>query len=97
MDDHVWNGFEQVRKSLEDAYVSGTLDLNKFGPVQLRVKQARKLQGTLEGCNPKLWITDWLTDSLTGVKCRATSVAKNSEFVTQKRAKSVCVTDMLIK
>ena len=40
-------------------------------------KQARKLQATLEGCNPKLWITDWLTDSLTGVKCRATSVAKN--------------------
>ena len=40
-------------------------------------EQARKLQATLEGCNPKLWITDWLTDSLTGVKCRATSVAKN--------------------
>ena len=25
-------------------------------------KQARKLQATLEGCNPKLWITHWLTD-----------------------------------
>ena len=27
--------------------------------------------------SPKLWPTDWLTRSLTGVKCRATSVAKN--------------------
>ena len=25
-------------------------------------KQAHKLQATLEGCNPKLWITHWLTD-----------------------------------
>ena len=37
-------------------------------------KQARKLQSTLEVCNPKLRP---LTDLLTGVKCRATSVAKN--------------------
>ena len=37
-------------------------------------KQARKLQATLEVCNPKLS----LTDLLTGVKCRATSVAKKS-------------------
>ena len=29
-----------------------------------RWKQARKLQATIEGCNPKLWITHWLTDSL---------------------------------
>ena len=36
-------------------------------------KQARKLQATLDGCNPKLRP---LTDLLTGVKCRATSVAK---------------------
>ena len=35
-------------------------------------QQARKLQATLEGCNPKLR----LTDLLTGVKCRAISVAK---------------------
>ena len=25
-------------------------------------KQARKLQATLEGCNPKLWLTRSLTD-----------------------------------
>ena len=37
------------------------------------MKQARKLQATLDGCNPKLCP---LTDSLTGVKCIATSVAK---------------------
>ena len=41
---------------------------------EFRNKQARKLQATLEVCNPKLCP---LTDSLTGVKCRATSVAKN--------------------
>ena len=35
-------------------------------------KQARKLQATLEGCNPKLS----LARLRTGVKCRATSVAK---------------------
>ena len=40
-------------------------------------QQARKLQATLEGCNPKLWLTRLLVHSLTGVKCRATSVAKN--------------------
>ena len=40
----------------------------------MKMKQARKLQATLDGCNPKLRpLTDWLT----GVKCRATSVAKN--------------------
>ena len=38
-------------------------------------KQARKLQATLEGCNPKLCPA---THSLTGVECRATSIAKNS-------------------
>ena len=37
-------------------------------------KQARKLQATLEGCNPELR----LTRLLTGVKCRATSVAKKN-------------------
>ena len=37
-------------------------------------KQARKLQATLDGCNQNY---DPLTRSLTGVKCRATSVAKN--------------------
>ena len=37
-------------------------------------QQARKFQATLDGCNPKLCP---LTDSLTGVKCRAISVAKN--------------------
>ena len=35
-------------------------------------KQARKLQARLEGPHS-------LTDSLTGVKCRATSVAKNKQ------------------
>ena len=40
---------------------------------QVLSKQARKLQATLEGCNPKIWITH----SLTAVKCRATSVANN--------------------
>ena len=29
-------------------------------------KQARKLQATLEGCNPKLSLTYLLTDGLTG-------------------------------
>ena len=38
-------------------------------------EQARKLQATLEGCNSKLFP---LTGSLTGVKCRATSVAKKN-------------------
>ena len=37
-------------------------------------KQARKLQATLDGCKPKLRPP---TDLLTGMKCRATSVAKN--------------------
>ena len=37
-------------------------------------QQARKLQATLKGCNPKLCPPSVL---LTGVKCRATSVAKN--------------------
>ena len=37
-------------------------------------EQARKLQATLEGCTPKLCPP---MVSLTGVKCRATSVAKN--------------------
>ena len=37
-------------------------------------KQARKLQATLEDRNPKLCPA---TRSLTGVECRATSVAKN--------------------
>ena len=41
-------------------------------PKIFSLKQARKLQATLEGCNPKLW----LNHSLTGVKCRATGVAK---------------------
>ena len=41
-------------------------------------QQARKLQATLEGCNPKLCPA---TRSLTRVKCRATSVAKNTIFV----------------
>ena len=36
-------------------------------------KQARKLQATLDGCKPKLRPP---TDLLTGMKCRATSVAK---------------------
>ena len=49
-------------------------------------KQARKLQATLEGCNPKLS----LTDSLTGVKCRATSVAKN-DVVDQRPNLNSCV------
>ena len=39
----------------------------------IEIQQARKLQATLEGCNPKLRP---LTDLLTVVKCRATSVAK---------------------
>ena len=34
-------------------------------------KQARKLQATLDGCNPKLRPP---TDLLTGVKCRATYI-----------------------
>ena len=38
---------------------------------QEKMKQARKLQATL------VRNYDPLTDSLTGVKCRATSVAKN--------------------
>ena len=38
-----------------------------------RFEQARKLQATL------VRNYDRLTDSLTGVKCRATSVAKNGE------------------
>ena len=38
-------------------------------------KQARKLQATLEDCNLKLCLA---TDSLTGLKCRATSLAKNA-------------------
>ena len=41
----------------------------------LLLEQARKLQATLEGRQPKLWLTHWLTHSLTGVRCRATSVA----------------------
>ena len=36
-------------------------------------KQARKLQATLDGCKPKLRPP---TDLLTGMKCRATRVAK---------------------
>ena len=39
-------------------------------------EQARRLQATLEGRQPKLWLTHSLTHSLTGVKCRVTSVAK---------------------
>ena len=41
-------------------------------------KQARKLQATLDGCKPKLRPP---TDLLTGMKCRATSVAKNKMLV----------------
>ena len=41
---------------------------------KLKREQARKLQATLEGCTPKLCPP---SVSLTGVKCRATSVAKN--------------------
>ena len=48
---------------------------------QFQKKQARKLQATLEGCNPKLCP---LTGSLTGVECRATSVAKNKNDLKQK-------------
>ena len=40
--------------------------------IAVQSQKARKLQATLEGCNPKLR----LTHSLTRVKCRATSVAK---------------------
>ena len=40
-------------------------------------KQARKLQATPEGCNPKLCPA---THSLTGVECRATSVAKKDKL-----------------
>jgi len=32
------------------------------GLTEGQVKQARKLQATLEGCNPKLSLTDSLTD-----------------------------------
>ena len=40
-----------------------TLKANQnFEPWLIPPKQARKLQATLEGCNPKLWPTDWLTD-----------------------------------
>ena len=50
----------------------GTPGVRSMGPGLS--KQARKLQATLDGCNPKLRPP---TDLLTGVKCRATSVAKN--------------------
>ena len=41
--------------------------------INLLRKQARKLQATLDGCNPKLRPP---TDLLRGVKCGATSIAK---------------------
>ena len=41
------------------------------------MKQARKLQATLDGCNPKLRPP---TDFLTGVKCRATSVTEKNHM-----------------
>ena len=47
--------------------------LNSLISIEQLCKQARKLQATLDGCNPKLRPP---TDLLTGVKCRATSVAK---------------------
>ena len=46
-------------------------------------KQARKLQATL------VWNYDPATDRLTGVKCRATSVAK-------KEKNHICITTMLL-
>ena len=48
--------------------------LSYISQIGRKEEQARKLQATLEGCNPKLRP---LTDLLTGVKCRVTSVAKN--------------------
>ena len=47
------------------------------GRFQLKRKQARKPRSY---ASPKLRLTDSLTYLLTGVKCRATSVAKNDEF-----------------
>ena len=52
-----------------------------------KMEQARKLQATLDGCNPKLRPP---TDLLTGVKYRATSVAKN-EAVIEKCPEVVCL------
>ena len=50
-----------------------TSDPNETSDICEPCEQARKLQATLEGCNPKLS----LARLRTGVKCRATSVAKN--------------------
>ena len=55
-------------------YIVASFLTNPFSKGRSPLKQARKLQATLEGCNPKLCPA---TDSLTGVRCRATSVAKN--------------------
>jgi len=45
---------------------------------KIALKQARKPRATLVWNYD--WLTHWLTDLLTRVKCRATSVAKNSDF-----------------
>ena len=55
------------------ALVSMVNDLPNLHGVKIK-KQARKLQATLDSCNPKLRPP---TDLLTAMKCRATSVAKN--------------------
>ena len=62
-----WHKWFSIVQTLKSEIIHGDQHLKK---------QARKLQATLEGCNPKLWITY----SLTGVKCRATSVAKKHQF-----------------
>ena len=56
-------------------------------------KQARKLLATLEGCNPKLCPA---TRSLTGVKCRATSVAKNKMCDTECQTVGIVYLSFLI-
>ena len=58
----IWNcalWAEYIKKYIEKYFEKY---IKKYKKRQKIKKQARKLQATLEGCNPKLWITDWLAD-----------------------------------
>ena len=71
--------WRQILATPKRFYVPNDHFLDYFSVPRVIFKN-NKLQATLDGCKPKLRPP---TDLLTGMKCRATSVAKNEKYNAQ--------------